>query len=543
MVSFWEKWQALSKSKDKVQEKLVELAGSLKGIDAIRNCVYAVAAVADILRTSLGPNGMRKLIIDRYDNYVVSNDGVTILRDLDIQHPMGEMLVNMGKTHVRTQGDGGKITVILAGELVKRGLKLVEEGLHPSVVISGYYCACESLVNMIDELSVDVDGDRALLRSVASTSLSGKFSERATRRLSDIAVEAVTTIAESGRLMEVKDRVQFVKREGGGISDTELVHGVIISKDILNPKMPRRVEKAKIALLSEKLYLEKPADRSVELQINSPEDLEGYLEEERKFGERKFSYIKRSGANVVVTEKGISKVIEQSLAKNNILGIRRAKPEEFKLLSEACGAKICSRVEDLREEDLGYAEVVEERRIGREKYVLFSGCRDPKAVAVLVRGGSWFVCEEVERLLRNAMVTVSVAMMHKKVVGGGGAIEIEMAKRVRKIAYSVEGKRQLAMLEFASALEMIPRILASNAGMDEVSTLLELRSKHSGSLNWLGIDFENKKLRDMMEYGVLEPSYAKIRSLKSATEFASSVLRVDGMYISKMGLEKRDQAK
>ncbi|MEX2704790.1 MAG: thermosome subunit beta [Candidatus Freyrarchaeum guaymaensis] len=528
---------------DKVQEKLVRMAEGLKGIDATKNCVYTVVAVADILKTSLGPNGMRKLIIDRYDNYVISNDAVTILRDLDIQHPVGEMLVNMSKTHVRTQGDGGKITVLLAAELARRGLKLFSEGLHPSLIISGYYAACETAMKHINELSIPVNGDRALLKSVAKTSLSGKFSKKVSDHLSNIAVEAVSTIAEGEEFIDVKKKVQFVKREGGGIIDTELVHGVIISKDILSPKMPRRVENAKIALLDEKLYIEKPVERSVELQINSPEDLEGYLEEQRRFGERKFSYIKKSGANVVVTEKGIDKVIEQSLSKNKILGIRRAKPEEFKLLSKACGARICSKVEDLKEGDLGYARLVEERKIGRDKYVLFSGCRDPKAVAVLVRGGSWYVCEEVERLLRNAMMAVAVALMHQKVVGGGGSIELELAKHVRKNAYSVMGKKQLAMIEFASALEQVPRILASNAGMDETTTLLELRSMHSDSQNWIGVDVENKKLRDMVEYGVIEPSYAKIKSIKSATEFASSILRVDGMYISKMGLEKRDQAK
>lgn len=532
-----------SRSSDKVQEKLVGMAEGLKGIDATRNCVYTVVAIADILKNCLGPNGMRKLIIDRYDNYVISNDAVTILRDLDIQHPIGEMLVNMGKTHVRTQGDGGKITVLLAAELARRGLKLVDEGLHPSIIISGYYTACEKAMERLNELSIKVNGEKALLKSVASTSLSGKLSKRAENHLSDLAVEAVSKIAEEDGLIDVRKRVQFVKREGGGISDTELIKGIIISKDILSPKMPRKVEDARIALLDEKLYLEKPLERSVELQINSPEDLDGYFDEQKKFGERKFSYIKNSGANVVVTEKGLDRVIEQSLSKNRILGIRRAKPEEFKLLSKACGARICSKVEDLSEEDLGYARIVEERRIGRDKYVLFSGCKDPKAVAVLVRGGSWYVCEEVERLLKNAMMAISVAMMHGMVVGGGGSIELELAKHIRKASYSVEGKKQLAVVEFASALELIPRILASNAGMDEISTLLELRSKHNGTQNWLGIDVENKKMRDMVEFGVLEPSYAKNKSLKSATEFASSILRVDGMYISKMGLEKRDQAK
>jgi len=526
-----------------VQEMLAKMAEHLKGIDAVKNCVYTVVAIADILKNSLGPKGMSKLIIDRYDNFVVSNDAVTILRDLDIQHPIGEMLVNLGKTHVRTQGDGGKIIVFLAAELAKRGLKLVNEGLHPSVIISGYYAACEEATNRIDELSIHVNGKKALLKSVANTSLSGKFSKRVENHLSDIAVEAVSTIAEEEGLINVRDRVQFVKKEGGGIMDTELIHGVIISKEILSPKMPRRVMDARIALLDEKLYLEKPTERSVELQINTPEDLDGYLEEKRKFGERKFSYIKKSGANVVVTEKGIDKFIEQSLSKNKILGIRRAKPEEFKLLSKACGAKICSKIEDLGEENLGYAKLVEERRGGRDKYVLFSCCRDPKAVVVLVRGGSWYICEEVERLLRNAMMAVSVAMTHRKVVGGGGAIELELAKHIRKTAYSVEGKKQLAMVEFASALELVPRILASNAGMDEIDTFLELRSKHSGNQNWIGVDVENKKLRDMAEYGVLEPSYVKIKSLKSATEFVSSILKVDGMYISKMGLKKRDQAK
>ncbi len=532
-----------SRDRDKVQEKLVGMAEGLKGVDAVRNCVYTVVAVADILKTCLGPKGMSKLIIDRYDNYVISNDAVTILRDLDIQHPIGEMLVNMGKTHVRTQGDGGKIIVLLTAELARRGLRLVNEGLHPSVVISGYYAACERAMERLNELSIEVNGERALLKSVARTSLSGKFSRRVENYLSDLAVEAVSTIAVGEGVTGVKERVQFVKKEGGGISDTELIYGVIISKDILSPRMPRRVEDARIALLDEKLYLEKPSERSVELQIESPEDLDGYFEEERKFGQRKFSYIKQSGANVVVTEKGIDRVIEQSLSKNRMLGIRRAKPEEFKLLSKACGARICSKVEDLGEGDLGYASLVVERRVGRDKCVLFSGCKDPKAVAVLVRGGSWYVCEEVERLLRNAIMAVSVAMMHGKVVGGGGAIELELAKHVRKASYSIEGKKQLAVNEFASALELIPRILASNAGMDAVNTLLELRSKHGESQNWLGIDAENKKVRDMVEFGVLEPSYAKIKSLKSATEFASSVLSVDGMYISKMGLEKRDKAK
>ncbi|WXG40954.1 MAG: thermosome subunit beta [Candidatus Freyarchaeum deiterrae] len=533
-----------SGSRDKVQEKLAKMAEHLKGVDAVKNCVYAVVAIADILKTSLGPKGMSKLVIDRYDNFVISNDAVTILRDLDIQHPIGEMLVNLCKTHVRTQGDGGKIIVFLAAELAKRGLKLVNEGLHPSVIISGYYAACEKAINCIEELSIHTNGEKALLKSVANTALSGKFSKRVENYLSDIAVEAVSTIAaKEESLIDVKDRVQFVKKEGGGIRDTELIHGIIISKDILSPKMPRRVVDARIALLDEKLYLEKPTDRKVELRINTPEDLDGYIEEKRKFGERKFSFIKKSGANVVVTEKGIDRVIEQSLSKNKILGIRRAKPEEFKLLSKACGANICSKIEDLGGDDLGYAELVEERRLGQDKYVEFSGCKDAKAVAVLVRGGSWYVCEEVERLLRNSMMAVSVAMVHKKVVGGGGAIELELAKHIRKTAYLVEGKKQLAMVEFASALESIPRILASNAGLNEIDAILELRSKHINNQNWIGVDIENKKLEDMTKIGVLEPSYMKIKSLKSATEFVSSILKIDGMYISKIGLEKRDRVK
>jgi len=528
-------------------KKMIQRDKIVKKEEVARNqIIKAILFIAELLKSSLGPLGMRKMIIEKYGTIIISNDGLTIIKDIGVAHPAAESLIRLGKSFINDVGDGLKTTILIIGELLKRGLKLIEQNFHPVQVISGYNLALEKSIYRLKEISIPTGkiNDKHTFR-VAKNALNGKFSNTVIEHLANIAVQAVNAIItkKSGFFeINIEQNIQFQKVDGGGILDTKIVKGVLISKDILNSKMPRKVKDAKIALIDEKLYIEKPAgdDTKVEINIANPAILSEMSRAHENHLLKKVQAIINSGANVLITEKGIDKIIISKLVEENILTVRRAKPEHFKMLSKACGANIIGNAEDLGPNDLGFAENVEEVIIGKNKFVKIEGCLNPKAICILIRGGSWYVCEEVERLLKNTIKTVARVFNNgsQGIVGGGGATEIELAKYLRTKAKSIKNKEQIIVETFGEALEVIPKTLSINFGLDPIDTLSNLRYLHSKGEIWKGLDANTLEITNVLECEIIEPVSNKISILKYATEFANSILRIDGILFSKTGLEK-----
>ncbi|MFX1452626.1 MAG: thermosome subunit alpha [Promethearchaeota archaeon] len=516
------------------------------GKGALNNVKNAILAVTELIKPSLGPLGMRKMIIEKYGTVIISNDGFTIIKDLNVSHPAADALIQLGKSFVNQVGDGLKTTLIIIGELLKRGFNLIQQNIHRGQIISGYNQALERSIKELKAIAIPIDKkNKNKLKKIAINALNGKFSEKVIEYLSDIAVEAVQHImVEKSNYIEINidENIQFQKVDGGGILDSKLIKGVLISKEILNPKMPKFVKNAKIALINEKLYFEKPTEENIKLEINilQPELLSELNVSQNELLREKFEAIANSGATVIITEKGIDKIIISKLVKHGILGIRRVKPEQFTMLSKACGAKIIGNVKDITPEDLGYADIVQEKIVGKNRFVFIEGCRDPKSISILIRGGSWYVCEEVERLLKNTIL--SIAQVYKNefqgIVGGGGSTEMEIANIIKEFAKSIRGKEQFAVKEYAEALEIIPEILAKNLGLEPIDILAELRYQHSKGERWNGLHANTLKINNTMDYELIEPLYNKISVLKYATEFVNSILSIDGILFSKAGLEK-----
>jgi len=478
------------------------------GKEALRNNIAAVKAVQEALRTTYGPRGMDKMLVDSLGDITITNDGATILDKMDLQHPAGKLLVQIAKGQDEETADGTKTAVILAGELVKKAEELLDKEIHPTIIVSGYKRAEEEAVNIINQLARSVSvSDTDVLRKVALTSLSSKAVAGAREYISDIVMKAVTQVAEKrGERWYVDlDNVQIVKKHGGSIADTQLVYGVIVDKEVVHPGMPKRVEKAKIALLDAALEVEKP-EIDAEIRINDPTQMNKFLEEEEKILRGMVDKIAASGANVVICQKGIDDVAQHFLAKKGILAVRRAKKSDLEKLARATGGRIVSNIDELTEQDLGYAELVEERKVGEDKMVFVEGAKNPKAVSILVRGGLERIVDEAERAIKDALGTTADVIREGKVVAGGGAIELEIAKRLRKLAPQVGGKEQLAIEAFASAVEGIPITLIENAGLDPVDVLVRLRSLHESEQNlWYGINLLSGQPEDMMKLGVISP--------------------------------------
>jgi thermosome len=512
------------------------------GKEALRNNIAAVKAVQEALRTTYGPRGMDKMLVDSLGDITITNDGATILDKMDLQHPAGKLLVQIAKGQDEETADGTKTAVILAGELVKKAEELLDKEIHPTIIVSGYKRAEEEAVNIINQLARSVSvSDTDVLRKVALTSLSSKAVAGAREYISDIVMKAVTQVAEKrGERWYVDlDNVQIVKKHGGSIADTQLVYGVIVDKEVVHPGMPKRVEKAKIALLDAALEVEKP-EIDAEIRINDPTQMNKFLEEEEKILRGMVDKIAASGANVVICQKGIDDVAQHFLAKKGILAVRRAKKSDLEKLARATGGRIVSNIDELTEQDLGYAELVEERKVGEDKMVFVEGAKNPKAVSILVRGGLERIVDEAERAIKDALGTTADVIREGKVVAGGGAIELEIAKRLRKLAPQVGGKEQLAIEAFASAVEGIPITLIENAGLDPVDVLVRLRSLHESEQNlWYGINLLSGQPEDMMKLGVIEPAVVKANAIKAATEAATLILRIDDIVVA----SKKSEAK
>jgi thermosome len=500
------------------------------GRDALRANIMAARILAETVRTSLGPKGMDKMLVDSFGDITITNDGATILKEMDVQHPAAKMMVEISKAQDDEVGDGTTTAVVLAGELLKQAEELLLQDIHPTIIMEGYKKGMEKAMEILDEIAEKVDPlDKEMLRKVGKTTLASKaLVIAALEKLIDIAIEAMLQVAEikDGKMIADVDDVKIEKKEGGTLSDTTLVYGIVLDKEVVHPGMPKRVEKAKIALLNCPLEIEK-TEISAKINITSPQQMRAFLDQETEILRKMVDKIRSVGANVVFCQKGIDDVAQHFLAKYGILAARRIKESDMAKLAKATKAKIVTSIDDITEEDLGYAELVEERRVGEDKMIFVEGCKNPKSVSILIRGGSKHIMDEAERSFHDILCVIRNILQEPKVVAGGGAVEIEIAQRIRKWAKTLKGKEQLAALRFADAVEAIPVTLAENAGLDPVDILVELKARHDKGEKWAGVDVIQGKVSNTWELGIIEPLIVKKQIIKSATEAAIMILRID----------------
>ncbi len=512
------------------------------GRDAQRMNIMAARVIAEAVRTTLGPRGMDKMLVDSLGDVVITNDGVTILKEMDVEHPAAKMIIEVAKTQENEVGDGTTTAVVLAGELLKRAEELLDQDIHPTVIARGYRLACEKAMEILDDIAISIDiEDEEILKRVAATAITGKHAEYAVEHLANLVVQAVKKVAEktdSGYKID-EDNIKLEKKHGGGVEDTELIDGIVIDKEVVHPGMPKRVKNAKIAVLKAALEV-KETEIDAEINITDPDMVKRFIEQEERMIKEMVDKIVEAGANVVFCQKGIDDLAQYYLAKAGVLAVRRVKQSDIEKLAKATGAKIITDIRDIKPEDLGEAELVEERKVGDEEMVFVTGCKNPKAVTILIRGGTEHVVDEVERSLTDAIKAVKAALESGKVVAGGGAPEIELSLRLKEWAPTLGGREQLAAEAFASALEIIPRSLAENAGLDPIDILVELRKAHEDGKVTYGVDVFEGKVVDMKEKGVLEPLRVKKQAISSATEVAIMILRIDDVIAAK-GLEKEKE--
>jgi len=507
----------------------------LIGRDAQRMNILAARVISEAVRTTLGPRGMDKMLVDSLGDVVITNDGVTILKEIEVEHPAAKMMVEVAKTQDDEVGDGTTSAVIISGELLREAERLLDQTIHPTVIASGYRMAAERTQEILNGLAdkATIDNEE-LLKQTAMTAMTGKKAESAREKLADLAVKAVKQIADKtdgGYIIDI-DYIGIEKKPGESTDDSQLIQGVIIDKERVHPEMPKRVKNAKIALLDCALEIKK-TETDAEIRVTRPEQLRAFLDEEESMLKKMVDQIIATGANVVMCQKGIDDIVQHYLAKANIYAVRRAKKSDMEKLSRATGGKVVTNIEDLTSADLGKAGLIEERKIGDDKMTFVEGCKDPKAVSILVRGGTEHVIDEVERSVHDAISVVSAVIEDGKIVVGGGAPEIELAKRLREYAETVGGREALAVNGFANAIERIPRTLAENAGLDSIDVLVDLRAKHEkpNGKNF-GIDVYTGETVDMMKIGVIEPLRTKTQAIKSASEAAIMILRIDDVISS-----------
>ena len=515
------------------------------GRDALRANIMAAVTVSEIIRTTYGPRGMDKMLVDALGDITITNDGATILDKMDVQHPAAKMLVQIAKGQDEEVGDGTKTAVIIAGELLKNAEELIEKGIHPTVIVSGYKRALEYATEIAYKISEPIDiNDEGLLMKIAMSALTSKAVHGAREHLADMAVKAVKQIAEKrGDKWYVDlDSVQIIKKHGASLLDSKLVYGVVLDKEVVHPAMPRRVEKAKIALIDAPLEVEKP-ELDAEIRIMDPLQMRKFLEEKENILRDMVGKIAGVGANVVICQKGIDDVAQHYLAKKGILAVRRVKRSDMEKLEKATGGRIVTNIQDLTEKDLGYAELVEERKVGEDKMVFIEGCKNPRAVSIVLRAGLERLVDEAERAMRDALSAVADAYKEPRVVYGAGAFEMEVAKYVREYANKVGGKEGLAVEAFAKALEGIVSALVSNAGLDPVEYIMKLRAAHmKEDGRWKGVDVYTGDVIDAKERGVIEPLLVKVNALKAGTEAATLILRIDDV-IAASRHEKEEKGK
>ena len=509
---------------------LKEGSSRSRGRDAQRSNMTAARIVAEVVKSTLGPRGMDKMLVDSLGDVTVTNDGATVLDEIDVQNPAAKMMVEVAKTQDDEVGDGTTTAVVIAGELLKRAEALLDDDIHPTVIVSGYKKAAEKAMQVLSEISIPVEpDDKVTLKKVAMTAMHSKGLGAAREHFADISIEAIKLIAEKRGTDWTADidNIQLTKKEGKSLLDTELIRGIIVDKEVVHPGMPKAVKNAKIALLDCALEIEK-TEISAEIRINDPTQMKAFLDEETKMMKEMVDKIKAAKANVVLCQKGIDDTTQHFLAKEGILGVRRIKKSDMDKLARATGGKVVTNLVDLKESDLGLAGLVEERKLGDDKMVFIEGCKNPRSVSILIRAGLERLVDEAERSLNDSLSVVADVVTKNRVVAGGGAIESELARRLKEYAIKVGGREQLAIEAFADSIEVIPRTLAENAGLDPIDIMVDLRSSHEkkGGL-WMGVDVFKGGAKDMLKSGVLEPLKVKEQAIKSATEAASMILRID----------------
>jgi thermosome len=504
------------------------------GRDAQRNNIMAAKAVAETVRTTLGPRGMDKMLVDDLGDIVITNDGATIVEEMNVEHPAAKMVVEVAKTQDEEVGDGTTTAVVLTGELLSNAEKLLDKGIHSSVIVRGYRMAAVKSQEILEEIGKKVSlDDEKLLNEIAITAMTGKGAEAAKETLAGLSTKAIMQIAEvdNGKVTVDMDNVKVEKKEGGSSSDSELIQGIIIDKERVHSGMPRKVENGKIALLDAAIEI-KGTETDAKIQITEPSQLQAFITQEENLLKGMVETIAKTGANVVFCQKGIDDLAQHYLAKSGIFAVRRVKKSDMDKLGKATGAAVVTNLKDLSQKDLGYAKIIEEKKISGDEMTFISGCKNPKAVSLLIRGGTEHVVEEVERAVKDALGGVAAAVEIGKVVPGGGAPEIELARRLREYADTVGGREQLAIGAFAEAVEIIPRTLAESAGLDAIDILVELRAKHEkGEIN-SGVLVLGGGSGDMWKEGIIEPLKIKTQAVKSASEATEMILRIDDVIAS-----------
>ena len=510
---------------------LKEGGSRTRGRDAQRMNIAAAKAVAGAVRTTLGPKGMDKMLVDTIGDVVITNDGVTILKEMDIEHPAAKMMVEVAKTQDDEVGDGTTSAVVIAGELLKKSEELLEQDVHPTVITLGYRQAAEKAQELLQTIAVDVKAkDKEILSKIAGTAMTGKNAEASKEKLCDLIVRAITLVADADGTVDTEN-VKVEKRVGGAIEDSEIVEGMIIDKERVHPGMPKTVKAAKILLLNAAVEYKK-TEVDAEISITSPDQLQLFLDEEERMIKSIVEKIKASGANVLFCQKGIDDIAQHYLSKAGILAVRRVKKSDMEKLARATGGALISSIDAISADELGVAGLVEERKVGGEEMIFVEKCKNPKAVSIIIKGGTEHVVDELGRALEDALRVVGVVVEDKKIVAGGGAPEVELSLRLREYAATQGGRIQLAIEAFASALEVIPRTLAENAGLDPIDKLVELRAAHEKGEKTYGLDVFEGKPVDMLAAGVVEPLRVKTQAIASAAEAAVMILRIDDVIAS-----------
>jgi len=507
-----------------------EGANRSRGREAQHNNIMAAKVVAESVRSALGPRGMDKMLVDSFGDVTITSDGRTILDEMDVQHPAAKMLVEVAKTQDKEAGDGTTSAVIIAGELLSRAEDLIDKNIHPAVIIDGYRKAADKALETLEKIALPIDlKSTEYLKKVAATSMGSKIVAEYKDYLADLAVKAMLAVAEKqadGTYRADVDDVKVEKKTGESLKETSLINGIVLDKEIVHSGMPKRLEKAKIALLDASLENEKP-EMDAKISIESPEQIESFLKEEETMLKNMVEKVLATGANLIVCQKGIDDMAQHFLSRRGVIAIRRAKKSDMEKLARATGAKIISSIDALAPSDLGYAALVEERRTGDDKMTYIEGCKNPKSVTLLIRGGTQRMTAEAERSIHDALCVVKDLVEEPKIVAGGSAPEMEMASVLKKYAQTVKGREQLAIIVFAESLEIIATTLAENAGVDPIDILSELRTRHQKGETWAGIDVLAGKVEDMTKVNIYEPLAVKKQIIKSANEAATMILKID----------------
>jgi thermosome len=513
------------------------------GRQALRSNILAARALGEVLKTSLGPRGLDKMLVDSFGDVTVTNDGATIVKEMEIQHPAAKLLVETAKAVDAEVGDGTTSVVVLASALLEKAERLLDQNIHPTIIIEGYKKALDHALKILDEVAIKVDignietpegfaKSKEELKKVLNSILASKYiaTPDVIDKLIDMTVEAalIATERRGDRYEVILDNVKIEKKKGGSLLDSRLIRGVVLDKEVVHPGMPKRVTDARIALLDAPLEIEKP-EIDAEIRINDPLQMKKFLEEEENILRNYVDKIAAVGANVVICQKGIDDVAQHFLAKKSILAVRRVKRSDMEKLERATGGRIVSNIEDLTEKDLGYAELVEERKVGEDKMVFVEGTKNPRSVSILLRAGLERLVDEAERSLRDSMSAVADAIRDGRVVYGGGATEIKLAMYLRDYATKVGGKESLAVEAFAAAVDGLVTTLIENAGLDPLEYIMKLRAKHKETGGWFGVDVFRGEIADMKALGVIEPVSVKVNAIKAGTEAAALILRIDDL--------------